>query len=148
MLLNATFGVEKKMFLPHAANYAYSWLVANNLWKSTVAFFVACILGWTVGHRPWKKHREAQTHMEDMLNTDTPGGLQVIKSLLLELNDGEEEDDESEDADDNGSDLPMTARKRKRKLRPHSPEHDSRSDDVRTGSALFTRIGSMRGGGK
>jgi hypothetical protein len=133
------------MFLPHVANLSYQWLVSNNLWKSTVAFFVACTLGWVVGHKPWKRHREAQAHMEDLLNTETPGGLQVIKDLL-ERND--DDDDAPQEADDNGSDMPTPQGRKKRKLGGGHSTPEASHDAEHTVTGFFTRIGSTHGGGK
>lgn len=89
----------------HVFLLCYDWLVANNLWKTTVAFFVAAILGYVVGlRRLWRKHRNSQKHIEDLLNTNTPGGLEVIKELLLHLQGEITLTEDDEDPDDNGSD--------------------------------------------
>lgn len=88
-----------------------NWLVANNLFKASVAFCVTVILGalLTLGCRPWKayKHRrQLQERIADSLDTATPGGLtELVHRLDKLLNDEvKREDGEDDEGDDNGSD--------------------------------------------
>ena len=63
---------------------AYHWLVTNGLWRSVIGWSVGGTLGYLLGRAPWHKHRQSQLKIEDALDTDTPGGLTVIKDMLKE----------------------------------------------------------------
>jgi hypothetical protein len=89
----------------------FEWLVANNLFKATIAFCVTVILGGllTLCCRPWKayKHRkQLQERIADSLDTRTPGGLTELVHRLDKLlhDEANREDGEDEEGDDNGTD--------------------------------------------
>jgi hypothetical protein len=83
--------------------HSYQWLVANNLWKATVAFWVTLALGTALRPwRAWKQHRAAQDKIADSLDTSTPGGLTELAASLRKLADAV-----GKEPDDNGSDDPV-----------------------------------------
>ncbi len=88
------------------AVHVYWWLEGNNLWKAAVAFFVTLILGvaLTAFMRPWrawKRHKNTQEKIADMLDTSTPGGLTDVVTAVHRMHSRLEEGDAP---DDNGSD--------------------------------------------
>lgn len=106
-----------------------NWLVANNLFKASVAFCVTVILGalLTLCCRPWKayKHRrQLQERIADSLDTATPGGLtELVHRLDKLLNDEvKREDGEDNEGDDNGSDR-IEAHGGKMQVEHIIPEH-------------------------
>lgn len=89
----------------------FDWLVNNNLWKATVAFWVTLFLGVMLGAamrpwRAWKHHREVQEKIADRLDTSTPGGLsdlvKALRAVLDELDEGSAPDDNGSDPDVDG----------------------------------------------
>jgi hypothetical protein len=87
-------------------NAIFEWLVANNLWKAAVAFWVTVILAAAFGAlarpwRAWKEHRETQKAIADRLDTRTEGGLADVVKALRDVLDGL---DDGDAPDDNGAD--------------------------------------------
>ena len=86
------------------------WLVANNLFKATVAFFVTLTLGALLGvvlrpWKAWKAHKRTQERIADSLDTTTPGGLtELVHRLDRLLQDEVQREEDEDEGDDNGSD--------------------------------------------
>jgi hypothetical protein len=86
----------------HVVILIYAWLYAQGLWKSVIAVCVAFTVGRIVRFRPLKrihaqnKRLEAQNvraeaqgkRIEDLLNTETPGGLGDVVDALKHKNEG------------------------------------------------------------
>jgi hypothetical protein len=56
----------------------YYWLVNNGLWRDVVSWGVVVLLSAVVARSPWKR----QKHIEDLLDTDKPGGLTEVVHAL------------------------------------------------------------------
>jgi hypothetical protein len=124
--------------------HTYQWLEENNLFKSTVAFWVTIILSAFLASvlrpwRAWKKHREAQEKIADRLDTSTPGGLadvvKALKDVIDDLDDGGAPDDNGSDPVDSDDD---------HKKQPHG----GKTLPGRTVDAAFPiHVDPMHGGG-
>lgn len=79
------------------------WLVTNGLWKDLLAATVALIVARIAAWRPLKRLRR----IEDLLDTDSPGGLHDVVRALRGEDDGS--DDDGDDVDGRGQGHPHDA---------------------------------------
>ena len=69
--------------------HAWHWLIVNGLYKDLIAATVALIVTRAAAWRPLKRLRR----IEDLLDTDSPGGLRdVVRALRGDTDDDGERD--------------------------------------------------------
>ena len=66
----------------HVLSLVYHWLADNGLWRAAVSWVVGITLGSLASWLPWRRHRQAQKEVVDLLRTDTPGGLQTLLAAV------------------------------------------------------------------
>ena len=66
------------------------WLVANGLWKDLLAAVIALAVTRVAAWRPLRRLRR----IEDLLDTDSPGGLRDVVRALRGEDDGSGDEDD------------------------------------------------------
>jgi hypothetical protein len=79
---------------------AWHWLIANGLYKDLLAAVVALTVTRMAAWRPLRRLAASQRRIEDLLNTDSPGGLREVVRALR--GDGGDQDDGDADIDARG----------------------------------------------